>query len=277
MRGIPGDQTIMTFARGSGMRFFTSGGAHVGQDGILRPIVNRPSLVARAGRRLASALIAGSLASAASFSYHVAGDEPGSWPQILQSIGFTTGTGGPTNLFVVRSGAPAAPAQWIERLEKGSLIVLEGESELASALGFKATSKHVIVRSIVDTHAPKLPIVWEKPVDARRFDLPEGAVVFARERWEGAPLLAAVRRGSGAALWVAAPPGTHGYERFPYLLQALQDLGLKAPFQSRRLWAFFDSAYRNRVDLDYFAERWRKAGISTLHVAGWHYFESASE
>jgi hypothetical protein len=31
------------------------------------------------------------------------------------------------------------------------------------------------------------------------------------------------------------------------------------------------------VDLDYFAERWRKAGISALHVAGWHYWESDAE
>ena len=68
-------------------------------------------------------------------------------------------------------------------------------------------------------------------------------------------------------------PGPRGYERFPYLPQALADLGLTAPFRSARLWAFFDSAYRSRVDLDYFAPRWRKAGIAALHVAAWHYWE----
>ena len=31
------------------------------------------------------------------------------------------------------------------------------------------------------------------------------------------------------------------------------------------------------MDLDYFAERWRKTGISALHVAGWHYWESDAE
>ena len=41
----------------------------------------------------------------------------------------------------------------------------------------------------------------------------------------------------------------------------------------RRLWAFFDSSYRSRVDLDYFAARWRAAGIGALHVAAWHYWE----
>ena len=85
--------------------------------------------------------------------------------------------------------------------------------------------------------------------------------------------MAGFRRGAGAVLWVAASPGPHGYERFPYLPQALADLGLTAPFRSAHLWAFFDSSYRSRVDLDYFAPRWRQAGIAALHVAAWHYWE----
>ena len=68
-----------------------------------------------------------------------------------------------------------------------------------------------------------------------------------------------------------------GYERFPYVLQALSDLGLRPPLTSNRIWAFFDSSYRSRVDLDYFAERWKKAGISALHVAAWHYNEPDAE
>jgi hypothetical protein len=76
---------------------------------------------------------------------------------------------------------------------------------------------------------------------------------------------------------VAAPPGERGSERFPYLLSALTDLGLEAPFRTSRLWVFFDSAYRSRVDLDYFAAKWRQAGISALHVAAWHYYESDPE
>jgi hypothetical protein len=83
--------------------------------------------------------------------------------------------------------------------------------------------------------------------------------------------------GRGAVLWAAAPPGEQGYERFPYVLQALSDLGLVAPYRSSRMWAFFDSAYRSRVDLEYFAARWRKAGISSLHVAAWHFYEGDAE
>jgi hypothetical protein len=212
-------------------------------------------------------------ASAAPFTYHVAGDDPGPWPQILSSIGLMQAAGGPANLFVVRTFTPGSAPQWIQRIEQGAVVVIEGESELAKTLGIQPTTKRVVVRSIVDQRAPKLAIVWETAIEIPVFDLPKQARVFASERWEGAPVMAAVHRGSGAVLWLAASPGKEGYERFPYLLQALTDLGVKAPFRSHRLWAFFDGSYRSRVDLDYFAERWRKAGISALHVAGWHYWE----
>ena len=213
-------------------------------------------------------------ASAATFTYHIAGDDAGPWPAILSSVGLTAASGGPANLVVVRNVAPGSVPQWIQRIEQGELVVLEGESELAQALGFEADKKHVVVRSIVDEHAPKLEIVWQSGTDIPVFVVPKGARVIASERWEGAPVAASVRRGSGAALWIAVAPGQQGYERFPYLLQALSDLGLTPPFRSQRLWAFFDGAYRSRVDLDYFADRWRKAGIGALHVAGWHYYES---
>ena len=183
-------------------------------------------------------------------------------------------TGGAANLFVVGTLAPGSTTQWIQRIEQGAVVVIEGESDLAKTLGIRAGSKRVVVRSIVDRRAPKLGIVWESALEMPVFELPKQATIFATERWEGAPVMAAVRRGSGAALWVAASPGKDGYERFPYLLQALSDLGVKPPFRSERLWAFFDGAYRSRVDLDYSAERWRKSGISALHVAGWHYWES---
>ncbi len=214
---------------------------------------------------------------AATFNYYIAGDDPGPWPQIFSAIGLTRAIGGPANLFVVRQAAPGSVPQWIQRVEQGGVVVLEGQSDLAAALGFKPGSKRVVVRSIVDQRAPKLPIIWETQLEIPVFDLPKDAVVLAAERWEHAPVMVALHRGSGAVLWIAAPPGKEGYERFPYLLQALNDLGVTPPFRSQRLWAFFDGAYRSRVDLDYFAERWRKAGISALHVAGWHYYESTPE
>src|ERR1700733_574749 len=215
--------------------------------------------------------------AAATLHYHVAGDDPGPWPQIFSSIGITRAAGGPANLFVVRNVAPGSVPQWIQRIEQGGIVVLEGEGELAAALGITPGNPRVVVRSIIDQHAPKLPIVWESPLEIPIFNVPKEWTVVAGERWDHAPVTVALRRGMGAALWMAASPSKEGYERFPYLLQALHDLGMKPPFQSESLWAFFDGSYRSRVDLDYFADRWRKAGIGALHVAGWHYYEPNAE
>jgi hypothetical protein len=132
----------------------------------------------------------------------------------------------------------------------------------------------VPVSSIIDSRRPKLAIIWQKTLEIPRFTLPFEARVFAREKWTGAPVLAGFRHGAGAVLWVAASPGEQGYERFPYIVHALTDLGLETPFRSARLWAFFDDSYRTRVDLDYFAQRWRAAGIGALHVAAWHLYEA---
>jgi len=215
--------------------------------------------------------------AAATFRYHIAGDDPGPWPQIFSSIGIARAAGGPANLFVVRNVAPGSVPQWIERIEQGGLVVLEGQGELAAALGVTPGAQRVVVRSVVDRHAPKLPIVWESALEIPIFNVPKDATVLAAERWDHAPVTVALHRGMGAVLWIAVPPGKEGYERFPYLLQALNDLGMQPPFHTQRLWAFFDGAYRSRVDLDYVADRWRNAGIGAIHVAGWHYYEPNAE
>jgi hypothetical protein len=210
--------------------------------------------------------------------FSVLSDDPGAWPAILSSIGLQPQPAALARVFVARTGA-AASAEWPARVDSGAILILEGESSLADLFGFRRSPSpdHVKVVSLTDIHNPTLRIVWEKGLELPRFDLPDGARVFARERWSGAPMTAGFRRGAGAVLWIAVPPGERGYERFPYLLQALGDLGLDPPFQSNRLWAFFDSAYRARVDLDYFARRWRASGIAALHVAAWHFFEPSPE
>ncbi len=207
------------------------------------------------------------------YAYHVVGDEPTSWPAVLGSIGMTPAADGPSRLVVLPAGTSAAPATWLPRIEAGALVILEGDSPLAEALGVLATPQRVATRSLVDVADPRLPVIWEHSLDLPRFTLPSTAKVYAHERWSKAPLMAGIRHGAGAVLWLAVNPGKLGHERFPYALQALADLGLQPPYRSGRLWAFFDSSYRLRVDPDYFAERWRRAGIGALHVAAWHYHE----
>jgi len=228
-------------------------------------------------RLLVSALLAVTVAAAAPLPYYcVLNADAGAWPEILSSIGLLRQPANLAHVFVARTGTPASN-EWRQRVEQGDILILEGESSLAEMFGFRRSEGFVKVGSLTDSHRPGLAIVWEKGLELPAFELPAGVTVFARERWTGTPMMAGLRRGAGVVLWVAAPPGDRGYERFPYLLQALADLGMERPFTSARLWAFFDSAYRSRVDVDYFAARWRASGVAALHVAGWHFWEADPE
>jgi hypothetical protein len=238
---------------------------------------NAFGLSAKFRRALPIVWLAAAAASGADLPYfHVVSRDAGSWPEILSSVGFEPESAAKAHILVARAGSPAS-AELMARVEGGAILVLEGESPLAETFGFRRTRQNVHAASLRDVHRPALPIIWEAALDLPVMGLPAGATVFAHERWTNAPMTAGLKRGAGAVLWVAAGPGVHGYERFPYILEALSDLGMTAPFRSSRLWAFFDYSYRSRVDLDYFAARWRKSGISALHVAAWHFYEPDAE
>ncbi len=211
--------------------------------------------------------------------YQIASTDPGPWPRILGSIGLhaagAASCAAHPCVFVVPAGAEApSEERFRELVERGSLLILEGHSPLARTFGILAgEGKPVPVRGVMDIHDASLDIVWEKPLDIAPATLPSHAQVFVRDRWTKAPLAAGIARGAGGVVWLAASPGTLGYERYPYLPRMLTAMGLRPPVKSRDLWAFFDSSYRLRADLDYLALRWRDAGIAALHVASWHYFE----
>ena len=169
----------------------------------------------------------------------------GSWPHVLDAAG----------------------------LDAARVTVLEGDSAEARRHGFRPGAERVEVRSVTDAMLPALQIVWAQPQRVPRFEVPAGATVFTRERWTGAPLAAGLRQGDTVIFWTATAIGEKGYERYPYIPQALAELGLRPKLESRALWAFFDSSYRLRADPDYLAARWRRGGVSALHIAAWHYWE----
>ncbi len=195
------------------------------------------------------------------------------WPLILSSAGHAPAErGSAADIYVAPLNAPAS-TDWRAKVTNGAAVILEGASPLAAQFGFVAGSGTVSCIHIVDEHNPDLPVIWGSAVNIPRYEVPPGARIFAKERWTGAPVAAGYRMGAGAVLWIATSPGASGYERFPWLVQALADLGFGPSFRSSRLWAFFDDSYRSRADPDYLAVRWRKAGIAALHVASWHFFD----
>ena len=215
-------------------------------------------------------------ATAPAGTFAVLGNQAGSWPAVLSSAGHIAGPAASADIFLAPP-ATAASADWQIKVRAGAALILEGSSPLAASFGFRPGSGTVSVIHIVDEHNPSLPVVWGEALNMPRYEVSAAAHLYAKERWTGAPLVAGERMGKGAVLWVATNPGTIGYERFPYLMHALSDLGFEPAVRSSRLWAFFDYSYRTRADPDYLAERWRKAGIAALHVASWHFYDRDPE
>lgn len=154
-------------------------------------------------------------------------------------------------------------------LDPGQVTMLTG-----AAPGFSPGADMIEVRSVVDKIDPGMPIVWEEPQRVPKFGVPAQAVVFTREKWSGAPLAAGYREGAKVVFWTAVDPGERGYERFPYMPQALAELGLRPVAATRSLWMFFDSSYRLRADPGYLAAKWRRGGVQAIHIAAWQHWEA---
>lgn len=217
-------------------------------------------------RSITAFALATGLAGATTFQ--VNGTDPGPWRKIFGSLGITPAGDG-AQIAVVWGDAKVDAAAMAEN----RMVIVEGTGAAAQKLGITAKADSVSVRQICDVHAPKMQIIWQQALNVPVVDLPSGFEVFATEKWKGAPVMAGKRTAHGAILWIASSPGESGIERYPYILQALADLGLPVEVRSTNLWAFFDSSYRIRADVDYLARRWRQSGISVLHVAAWHNVE----
>jgi hypothetical protein len=207
-------------------------------------------------------------AQSATFTAHNV--DPAPWTRILGSLSITPSKQDASGSIVV-SGPD--DSNLVQELAPRHIVIVEGTGKAAHDLGFTVSGNTLPVRHICDVHAPKLEILWEQAIEVPVVQPPADFRVFASEKWTGAPVLAGKRTANGAILWMATPPGPTGIERYPYLLHAAVDLGLHLPARTANLWAFFDSAYRIRADVDYLAKRWREAGISVLHAAAWHNVE----
>src|SRR5271155_3041 len=68
--------------------------------------------------------------------FHVISHDGGSWPEIFSSVGFEAQTAEKAQILVARAGS-AASAELTDRVEKGAILVIEGNSPLAEGFGFK--------------------------------------------------------------------------------------------------------------------------------------------
>ena len=175
--------------------------------------------------------------------------DSGSWNKILGAVGISESKQAQASIVVAGETAGADVA----RLAGDHILILIGNSAAAAQLGVQSTAVALNIRHICDTHAPQMEIIWEQPAATHITTVPSDFKIFATEKWKGSPVLAGKKTAHGAILWLATSPGPSGIERYPYLIQALSDLGLQLPAETTNLWAFFDSSYRIRADVDYLA------------------------
>lgn len=220
--------------------------------------------------RMIALAAAASLTAAAQIPrYSIAGPASG-WSQVLNTLGFAQDAASP-DLLVVRAGE-AVPEALADKVRAGLAVILEANPQALSALGVNSRRAGATRREL-DPRSPQTAIVWEAEAQLIAAELPPNAKIHSRDRWTDVPLMASWRMGSGRVLWLAAPLPGNGYGRFPFLPQAIDEMGFRSPLSSKRIWAFFDYAYRSRTDPEYMASQWRRAGISAIHAGAWYHME----
>ncbi len=209
-------------------------------------------------------------------TFETIGASPG-WESVLRSMGQVAVQDGQARVVVLADSGQWSLETVQARLATGALVVIAGHSPVAEALGIMRGENVVKVRQIRDAASPELPVVWAQEEELPQARLGEGWQVRAQDRWSEAPVLAILKVGRGAVLWTATGIGGLGYERYPFLPQALLAAGLEARVEGKGLWAFFDAGYRQRVDLNYLVAQWKRAGIGAIHVTSWQFDGATAE
>ncbi len=209
-------------------------------------------------------------------SFETVGAAPG-WESVLRSLGQVPVQDGQARVVVLMDPGQWSVAAVQARLAAGALVVIEGHSLLAEALGIVRGEGVVKLRQIRDVASPELPVVWAQEEELTSARLGEGWQVRAQDRWSDTAVMAIRKVGRGAVLWTATGIGASGYERYPFLPQALVASGLEARMEGKGLWAFFDAGYRQRVDLPYLVAQWKRAGIGAIHVTSWQFDGATAE
>ena len=78
--------------------------------------------------------------------FAVLSNNAGGWPELLSSIGLEQREPSAARIAVARAGA-AVPPEWTGRVEKGAILILEGESPLAHYAAGVLPAIHIIVEN----------------------------------------------------------------------------------------------------------------------------------
>lgn len=215
-------------------------------------------------------------------SYRAALDTFGFAARPVLSREFTRAPREKNTLLVVPQGVAGlltGPQQQeiIRYLSSGGAVVADGHQPWLSALGLYAKGWRLPVAEVQETLIEGTSFSWEPEELVERYAPPPGSKTLQFETDTKQPVALDGQHGSGRYLYLAAPFDTHtryGLSRYPYLAEYLADaFHLRSTLRGGRLETYFDPGYRGGVNPDNLADYWRKAGIRTVYVAAWQFYD----
>ncbi len=171
--------------------------------------------------------------------------------------------------------SPREIASTIEYAAGGGLLITDGETALARALGIRFEQRTVPVSAVREMTVPAPTLTWDPPVDAHPF-VTDVAAILAKDAVRGTDLAIVKPFRKGKVLFFGVPfdPRTDfGFSRFPYLPQYLKgSLGLAFQVRRNDLEFYFDPGLRQDVSWEKLVKSWKAGGIKVIYLAAWHYY-----
>ncbi len=210
------------------------------------------------------------------------------WEQALATVGLDVQRFYVDQFFTVPDGvnlivAPYAAARKLNQqqilllvrtVQNGASLILERASELSAAIGIVPQETFRIVTSITDEYYPTVPIHWSSPDTLTDFDTEFDYITYASDSVSAKPVVIGGEYGDGRYLFWATlfdPDSDGGYGRFPFVLEMLRyQFGIKPLVRRDALDIYFDPGSREDISIEDLIKMWRRNGVRTIQVAGWH-------
>src|SRR5262249_16336706 len=144
-------------------------------------------------------------------------------------------------------------------------------------VGFRMTGWHLPVAETKESLIEGASFSWEPEELTERYAPPPGSEAFAVENDTKQPIAVAGRYGSGRYLYLSAPVDHHTTDagsHYPYIREYLAHaFNMRSELRGGRIETYFDPGYRGGVNPDNLATFWKQAGIRTVYVAAWQFYD----
>ena len=166
----------------------------------------------------------------------------------------------------------------LDFVEKGGILVTDGQTRLSGKLGIRFTDRTARVREIRSVAIESQEILWKNPLTFNPFYC-EKYTLLARDVENRVPLAITMEFGSGKVLFFGPlfdPYTPYGISRFPHFPHYLKTaMGLSFNVRRNNLEYYFDPgvAERQGVNKEKLVKRWRNSGVKVIYLAAWHFYK----